>query len=159
MRFRTLRADSHHAKARALNVAVQGAAKTTSPFTAERVERLDRRKVLFRLGLTLAATEPRAELTRAKPTKSVEARLRNYFETTHIGSVGRNRSLIPVRVAAGLAAFDRAHADLAAALNRFGVRYLGLRRGTRPPYLRQGWAIVSSGPTWEVWERIANPRP
>jgi hypothetical protein len=61
----------------ALDLAVQGAAKTTSLFTSERVERLDRRKVLFRLGLTLAATEPRAELTRTKPRKSVEASLRN----------------------------------------------------------------------------------
>jgi hypothetical protein len=61
----------------AFDLAVQGAAKTTSLFTAERVERLDRRKVLFRLGLTLAATEPRAELTRTKPRKSVEASLRN----------------------------------------------------------------------------------
>jgi hypothetical protein len=61
----------------ALDLVMQGPAKTTSLFTAERVERLDRRNVLFRLGLALTATEPRAELTKTKPRKSVAARLRN----------------------------------------------------------------------------------
>jgi hypothetical protein len=51
--------------------------KAVSELSAERVERLDRRKALFRLGVTLAATEPRAYRERRKPRKSVETRLRN----------------------------------------------------------------------------------
>ena len=64
----------------ALDLVGKGPAKSISLFTAERVERLDRRKVLFRSGLTLAATEPRARSTKTKPRKSVETRLRSEAE-------------------------------------------------------------------------------
>jgi hypothetical protein len=91
---------------------------------------------------------------------SFETKQREYFsEYHHAGAVARNPSLIPVRVADRVAAYDRARADLPAALNRFAVRYVGLLAGTRPLYLRQGWTMVSGGPTWEVWERATNPHP
>ena len=60
-----------------LDLATKASAKARSASRAEKVERLDRRKVLFRLGLTLAATEPRARRAKTKPRKSVDASLRN----------------------------------------------------------------------------------
>src|SRR5260221_5205798 len=48
--------------------------KSQSPVTAslgERAERLDRRKLLFRLGLALAKTEPQAHFTSRKASRSV----------------------------------------------------------------------------------------
>jgi hypothetical protein len=88
---------------------------------------------------------------------SFEARVRFDFENTYIGLVGRNRTLKAVRIADRLAAYDCARADLAVALNRFAVRYVGLPSGTKPPYLDQGWTLLSGGPTWDIWERITNP--
>jgi hypothetical protein len=54
---------------------------------------------------------------------------------------------------------DRKRADLAAALDRFKVRYVGLPAGTEPSYLRHGWTRILGGPTWDVWERISDSRP
>jgi hypothetical protein len=51
-------------------------AKDIALFSAERVERVDRRKALYRLGLSLAANEPQAHRAKTKPAKSVEAELR-----------------------------------------------------------------------------------
>ncbi len=63
------------------------------------------------------------------------------------------------RVVNRLAAFDGAVRDPESALNRFGVRYLGLRAGESPPsYLaRQKWTRVQAGPFWQIWERSASP--
>ncbi len=68
-----------------------------------------------------------------------------------------DRSLIPSRVADRVAAYDRARANLPAALDRMAVRYVGVRNGARLDYVTQGWALIASGPTWDVWERIAPP--
>lgn len=59
------------------------------------------------------------------------------------------------RVADQLAAFDRVATDLEIMLNRYGVRYLGLRVGHAPPgYLtKQNWTRIQEGPFWQVWER------
>jgi hypothetical protein len=63
------------------------------------------------------------------------------------------------RVVNRLAAFDGVVRDPESALNRFGVRHLGLRAGeSPPPYLtRQNWTRIQEGPFWQVWERPASP--
>ena len=81
------------------------------------------------------------------------------FVRYKMGPWYHDRSLIPIRVAARLAAYDRAGADLSVPLDRFGVRYVGVRTGTRPDYLAQGWTQIANGPTWDVWERVANSQP
>jgi hypothetical protein len=62
------------------HVAGKGAGIVAAAFIADRVERVDRRKALYRLGVTLAATEPRAYRTRTRPSKSIETRLRKQAE-------------------------------------------------------------------------------
>jgi hypothetical protein len=57
--------------------APKGLSKAMAFAAAERVEREDRRKALFRFGLNLAMTEPRPRRTKVKPTKSVDTVLRN----------------------------------------------------------------------------------
>jgi hypothetical protein len=84
---------------------------------------------------------------------SFEAAERGEIESIRMGSWLRDRSLLPGRVAARVAAFDRALADLSTALDRFAVRYVGLPRGDRPKYLAWGWNLIAKGSTWEVWER------
>ncbi len=76
-----------------------------------------------------------------------------------VGPWYHDPSLIPGRVAARLAAYDRARADLTGALDRFAVRYVGLPAGKRPAYLASGWAPVAIGPTWDVWERLGSSQP
>ena len=90
---------------------------------------------------------------------SFEARQQSYFKGHHAGPLERNRSLVPASLAARLAAYDYVDANLSAALDRFAVRYVGLPAGTQPLYLRQGWALVSGGPTWDVWEQITISDP
>jgi hypothetical protein len=124
---------------------------------------LDGWTVYNSLSVTDAQLDDRAalnDLLLGFDRSSFEARQRSYYsEYLHAGAVARNPSLIPVRVADRVAAYDRARADLPAALNRFAVRYVGLPTGTRPLYLRQGWTMVSGGPTWEVWERTTKSPP
>jgi hypothetical protein len=79
----------------------------------------------------------------------------SHQESWSIGHAKRAHAILPVRVAARLAAYDRARADLPAALDRFGVRYVALPAGRRPDYLARGWNLLVAGPTWEVWERTA----
>jgi hypothetical protein len=64
------------------------------------------------------------------------------------------------RVVNRLAAFDAVVRDPYSALNRFGVRYLGLRADEPPPsyVTRQNWTPVQEGPYWQVWERPTSPR-
>ncbi len=90
-----------------------------------------------------------------------EARQRAFYENKKLdmGAWKRDRSLIPILVAARLSAYDRTRADLTAALDRFGVRYVGLRAGAKPGYLDRGWIPVATGPTWNVWERTSIPIP
>jgi hypothetical protein len=61
------------------------------------------------------------------------------------------------RVKGRMAAFDGVVKDPDSALNRYGVRYLGLRAGqVSPAYLaKQGWVRIQEGPTWQIWERPA----
>jgi hypothetical protein len=84
------------------------------------------------------------------------------FETRHrallegpsrLGFWKHDGSHIPDRVAARLAAYDRACADLPAALDRFAIRYVALPAGHRPDYLARGWTALVTGPTWDIWER------
>jgi hypothetical protein len=89
---------------------------------------------------------------------SFEASQRCYFDAQHMGPMKRSR-LLRERFAARLAYYDRCRADLPGALNRFGVRYVALRSGTKPRYLHNGWTLVFGGPTWDVWERITNANP
>jgi hypothetical protein len=89
---------------------------------------------------------------------SFETSQRSYFDAQHMGPMKRSRVLRD-RFAARLAFYDRCRADLPGALNRFGVRYVALRTGTKPPYLHNGWTLVFGGPTWDVWERMTNANP
>jgi hypothetical protein len=89
---------------------------------------------------------------------SFEASQQCYFDAQHMGPMKRSR-LLRERFAARLAYYDRCRADLPGALNRFGVRYVALRSGTRPRYLHNAWTLVFGGPTWDVWERITNANP
>jgi len=63
------------------------------------------------------------------------------------------------RVVSRLAAFDEVVRDPESALNRFGVRYLGLRVGEPlPSHLsRKQWTQIQAGPYWQIWERPASP--
>ena len=85
-----------------------------------------------------------------------EARQRAFFKRTYprVGPWYRNPSMVPGLIAARLSAYDRAVADLPAALNHFAVRYVGIPTGSRPPYLTQTWTLVATGSTWDVWERL-----
>lgn len=55
----------------------KSAVKALSFVTAERTERQDRRKALFRTGVSLAASEPRAQRSKVKVAPSVEEGLRS----------------------------------------------------------------------------------
>ena len=57
--------------------APKGSTKAMAFVAAERVEREDRRKSLFRAGVNLAVTEPRARRTNVKLAKSIQAALRS----------------------------------------------------------------------------------
>jgi hypothetical protein len=69
----------------------------------------------------------------------------------------RNAAVAAERVRSRLEAFRRVVADPEDFLNRYRVRYLGLRTGHAvPAYLtKQGWTQVQEGPFWQVWERPA----
>jgi hypothetical protein len=91
---------------------------------------------------------------------------RSSFPATQVDnlqSVGEgtlDRTTRPLaRAARRISDDDRVRADLAAALDRFNVRYVGLPAGTEPFYLRHGWTLILGGPTWDVWERITDSRP
>jgi hypothetical protein len=91
-----------------------------------------------------------------------ESSQHHYYETFDMGPWMRDPSQRPLRVTARLAAYDRVLADLPAALDRFGVRYVVLTAGDKPDYLAQSWTPVAIGPTWDVWERTglrSNPSP
>jgi hypothetical protein len=82
-----------------------------------------------------------------------ESRQRAFFEHLPIGPCKRDPSLLPNRVAACVAAYDRLRADFPRVLERFAIRYVALRAGNRPDYLARDWAPLITGPTWDVWER------
>jgi hypothetical protein len=88
---------------------------------------------------------------------TLEAKQRDLFRVQK-GSGGpshRDASYGERRVAHRLAAFDQVATDPEIMLNRYGVRYLGLRVGHAPPgYLtKQNWTRIQEGPFWQVWER------
>ncbi len=58
-----------------LDMVTPKSAKVMIVSAAQRAERSDRRRLLFRLGLGLAKTEPQAHLTAKKPARSVQAAL------------------------------------------------------------------------------------
>jgi hypothetical protein len=59
------------------------------------------------------------------------------------------------RVSSLLTAYDDTLRDPEAALNHFGVRYVGLRSGQVPPIFldEEKWTRLQAGPVWQVWER------
>lgn len=59
----------------AVDLVARKSVKFASMLNAERVERLDRRKALFRVGLSLAETEPRPRRLKTKPRLSVRTGL------------------------------------------------------------------------------------
>jgi hypothetical protein len=75
-----------------------------------------------------------------------------------VGPWRRDRSLIPLRAAARVAAYDRIRADLPAALDRYAIRYVALPAGTKPDHLARGWALCVTGSTWDIWERTTASR-
>ena len=92
--------------------------------------------------------------TQADQREGLKLRLGGWGPWTRDASDGERR------VVNRLAAFDGAVRDPESALNRFGVRYLGLRASESPPsYLaRQKWTRVQEGPFWQIWERSVSPR-
>lgn len=62
-------------------------------------------------------------------------------------------SLRPVLLRERLAAFDAVAANLKGALDRYGVRYVGLKPERRPPSCRAvSWKLLQAGESWWVWE-------
>ena len=99
------------------------------------------------------------ELLRGVDRAAFEAdQQRLYSVRNTIGPWALDRSLIPGRVAARVAAYDRACADLSATLDRLAVRYVGFHAGTKPSYLDHGWKHVATGSTWDVWEYVTTSR-
>jgi hypothetical protein len=70
----------------------------------------------------------------------------------------RDAAVAAHRVRSRLAAFDQVVTDPEAALNRYRVRYLGIRTGQPPPayVIQRQWTRVQEGPFWQVWERPAS---
>ena len=85
--------------------------------------------------------------------QAFESQQQRYLAYMPEGPWHFDRSLIPASIAARVAAYDRAAADLSAALDRFAVRYVALPAGKKPDYLARGWTLLVNGPTWDVWER------
>jgi len=57
------------------------------------------------------------------------------------------------RRASRLALFDQIASNPAAAMNHYQVRYVAIPAGSpRPAALKSDWALLQSGPAWEVWE-------
>ena len=56
-----------------------------------------------------------------------------------------------------LSAYDAMAQAPNAALDRFGVRYVGLPAGQDPPgyLIKESWTRLQEGPFWQVWERFA----
>jgi hypothetical protein len=66
----------------------------------------------------------------------------------------RDPALRAARAADLMEAYDRVAADPARFLDRYGVRYLALPAGRRPPGdPSQGWRPFQAGPTWDLWVR------
>jgi hypothetical protein len=57
------------------------------------------------------------------------------------------------RLVSRMALFDQVSSNPTAAMKQYQVRYLGLPANSpRPATLKSDWAILQTGPTWEVWE-------
>ena len=58
------------------------------------------------------------------------------------------------RLASRLAFFDQITSSPSVAIDHYQVRYVAVPAGSpRPETLKPDWALVQSGPAWEVWER------
>ena len=56
--------------------------------------------------------------------------------------------------------YDTVGLDPAAALDRFGVRYLArLGPGPPPDQVRSGWSLLQAGPRWSLWQRRPSSSP
>jgi hypothetical protein len=57
------------------------------------------------------------------------------------------------RLASRLAFFDQISTNPSAAIIHYQVRYIAIPAGSpRPSTLTSEWALLQSGPTWEIWE-------
>jgi hypothetical protein len=65
----------------------------------------------------------------------------------------RSKGAREERLRSRLASWDAMEADLSAALDRLGVRYLALPVLARADHLVPGWRCLQRGPDWQVWER------
>ena len=98
------------------------------------------------------------ELLLGSDRSSFPAKRVDDLQSVGEGPSDRN-TWLPAHAARRISDDDRLRADLAAALDRFKVRYVGLPAGSEPAYLRHGWTRIVGGPTWDVWERITDSRP
>jgi hypothetical protein len=63
-------------------------------------------------------------------------------------------------LAARLAVYDRITADPGRVISQFGVRYVALLAGSSSsPGPEESWARIESGPSCDIWEYRAHPRP
>jgi hypothetical protein len=60
------------------------------------------------------------------------------------------------RLASRLAFYDQIVSDPASTIEHYQVKYVALLAGSlRPAMLGSDWAVLQTGPTWEVWQRRA----
>ena len=89
---------------------------------------------------------------------SFEVRQREFFDDLHCGPSWRDRSLIPVFLATRLAAYDRAAPTFPQ--RSIDSRYVTWASPRAPDlFTCARAALLSGGPTWDVWERITNSHP
>ncbi len=113
---------------------------------------------LFNANLTNDQVADRIALNAALAgqTRQEFAEVQSPSLQTDWGPWSRSKALRDRRIAAQLVEFDAFVADPEAILKPFGVRYVGIRRGTpQPSYLKTGWRRLQDGPSWEVWEHLA----
>ncbi len=71
----------------------------------------------------------------------------------HLGVELRDPVRRGARLASRLSFFDQIAASPSVAIDHYQVRYVALPAGSpRPETLKSDWALLQSGPTWEVWE-------
>jgi hypothetical protein len=83
---------------------------------------------------------------------------RTNLNITHWGPWTRDHTLFEARIESRIAAYDRARADLGGALRKYRVRYVALAPGNRPDYLTAEWALLETGPKWDLWRYESETR-
>jgi hypothetical protein len=92
----------------------------------------------------------------------LQGRGRSDFELSEKGGLSlsvwgpwaRNVEVRAARLAHRLWMFDQLALDPMAAVDRLGVRYVGLAaRQSIPTILDRGWTTLAVGPRWRIWER------